>query len=86
MTILDRKISNKSSFDRTKSVIKTTGFKLQVTKIVTSNLTPNIGLVVTQYTTGFSSFTQTSSKVVTSPRFVIIYVSLRKRDNENDKD
>ena len=42
MKTFDRKISKNSSVNRIKRLVLTTGFKLQVTKNVTSNISPRV--------------------------------------------
>ena len=84
MTTLDRKISKKSSVDRIKLLVKTFSLKLHVTKQVTSNLFKSYDLSKLNSSSVYGWFYRLL-QVVKVGYFAIIYVSLRKRDNENDQ-
>ena len=85
MKTFDRKISKKSSVERTIKLLKTTGFKLQVTFKVTSDFLKTYIFTELNSHSVYDWFYRLSPRVVGPSFFAIIYVSLRKRVNEDDQ-
>jgi len=85
MTTLDRKTQENNTSERDTILAKTANCNIRVTKKVTCNITKKSPFQKRLVKVTNKVTSNISPRVVDPSRFEIIYVSLRKRDNENDQ-